>query len=358
MFLQFIYPLHDTYSFLNVFRYITFRMIYAAITAMILSFLFTPMLIAFLQERLLGQQVRVDGPQSHMAKAGTPTMGGIMILFGILFPTILWGDLMNRYVWLAIFSLTGFGLIGFWDDYLKIKKKDSSGLSVGMKMGLQVLVAAFVAVSLYMMPEFSTKISIPFMKDVTPDLGLFYIPFAILVIVGTSNAVNLTDGLDGLAIGPVIIVAITYTLVTYLCGHKKFAEYLLIPYISGAGELAIFSSAIIGAGLGFLWFNTYPASIFMGDVGSLSLGASLSLMALITKHEILLVLVGGVFVMETVSVIFQVASYKSRKKRIFLMAPIHHHFELKGWEEPKIIVRFWIISIILALIALSTLKLR
>jgi phospho-N-acetylmuramoyl-pentapeptide-transferase len=285
-------------------------------------------------------------------------MGGIMILIAILVPTLLWADLSNEYIWLVIFTTIAFGMIGFWDDYLKVIKRQSEGLPPRLKFLLQILTALVVGLSLYNLPAYSTKLSVPFLKNFTPDLGWFYIPFVILVIVGTSNAVNLTDGLDGLAIGPVTVAAVAYMIVAYVTGHLKFSEYLLIHHIEGAGELTIFCGAMVGASLGFLWFNTYPASIFMGDVGSLPLGGALGTVAVMTKHELLLILVGGIFVIETISVIFQVASFKSRGKRVFLMAPIHHHFELKGWQEPKVIVRFWIIAIILALLSLSTLKLR
>jgi len=285
-------------------------------------------------------------------------MGGILILFAVVMSTLLWTDLTNRYIWLAVFAMVGFGAVGFWDDYLKIVRGRNQGLTVAQKIGSQAVVALGIGGLFYFLPAYSTLLSVPFFKTFTPDLGLFYIPFAVLVIVGTSNAVNLTDGLDGLAIGPVIVATMAYTVVAYVSGHRVFADYLLIPYIEGSGELAIFTAAIFGASLGFLWFNTYPASVFMGDVGSLPLGAALGTVAVISKHELLLVLVGGVFVIEALSVIFQVASFKSRGKRVFLMAPIHHHFELKGWEEPKVVIRLWIIAILLALVSLSTLKLR
>lgn len=353
-----LYPLHIEYSFLNVFRYITFRTMYAILTALVISFILGPMIIRYLQRYHIGQQVREDGPQSHLGKSGTPTMGGIMILFAVIISTLLWADLKNVYVWLVLFATTSFGLIGFWDDFLKVSKKQSKGLLPRYKFGLQILTALAVGLVLYKLPVYSTTLTVPLFKNVHPDLGWFYIVFAVLVIVGASNAVNLTDGLDGLAIGPVIVAALAYTVVAYVSGHKKFAEYLLIAYIEGAGELSVFCGAMIGASLGFLWFNAYPASVFMGDVGSLPLGGALGTVAVISKHELLLLLVGGLFVIEALSVIFQVASFKSRGKRVFLMAPIHHHFELKGWEEPKVVIRFWIIAIILALLSLSTLKLR
>ena len=271
---------------------------------------------------------------------------------------MLWADITNHYVWLVIIALIGFGLVGFLDDFIKIKKGRSKGLTVLQKLFGQFLVASGIALFFYLSPAYSTELSVPFFKNFSPDLGVFYIPFAILVIIGCSNAVNLTDGLDGLAIGPVIIASMAYTVVAWAVGNKLVSDYLLIPHIQGAGELAVLTSSMVGSSLGFLWFNTYPASVFMGDVGSLPLGSALGTVAVVCKHELLLFLVGGVFVMEAVSVIFQVASYKSRGKRIFLMAPLHHHFEMKGWQEPKVVVRLWIIAVILALLSISTLKLR
>ncbi len=358
MFYNLIYPLHESYSFLNVFRYITFRTIYAIVTALLMSFLIGPKVTEILRGLQVGQMIRADGPESHQHKSGTPTMGGLLILIAILVSTLLWADMTNGYIWLVLFATTGFGLIGFWDDYLKCVRKDPKGLLARYKFGLQITIALITALGLYSSSAYSTVLSVPFFKDIQPDLGILYIPFAILVIVGASNAVNLTDGLDGLAIGPIMVTAVAYMIVAYVTGHSNFSDYLLIPNIKGAGELAVFCGAILGASLGFLWFNTYPATIFMGDIGSLPLGGALGTVAVITKHELLLALVGGIFVVEALSVIFQVASFKSRGKRVFLMAPIHHHFELKGWKEPKIVVRFWIIAIILGLVGLSTLKLR
>lgn len=353
-----LYPLHPELSFLNVFRYLSFRIIYAAVTAFLLAFVLTPLLIRKLQQIRLGQRIREDGPGHHVTKAGTPTMGGLLILFAVVLATLLWADVTNRYIWLVVFATVGFGIVGFLDDYLKFIHGRSKGLSVPQKLLLQIILALGIGLFFYFSPAYSTELSVPFFKEIHPDLGWFYIPFAILVIVGCSNAVNLTDGLDGLAIGPIMIAALAYTLVAYVAGNKIMADYLLIPYIRGAGELAVFTAAIFGSSLGFLWFNAYPASVFMGDVGSLPLGAALGTVAVVSKHELLLFLVGGVFVIEAVSVIFQVLSYKARRKRIFLMAPIHHHFEMKGWEEPKVVVRLWIIAILLALLSLSTLKLR
>jgi len=353
-----LYPFHETYSFLNVFRYITFRTIYATLTAFIFSLMIGPYVTDLLSRYQMGQPVRGDGPATHARKAGTPTMGGIIVIAAILLATLLWADLTNLYIGLVLFSMLSFGAIGFWDDFLKCVRKNSKGLMPRVKFSLQILAAAMIAVGVYLSDAYSTHLSVPFLKNITPDLGMFYILFAILVIVGSSNAVNLTDGLDGLAIGPVIVAAVSYMIVAYVTGHKNMSDYLFIPHIKGAGELSVFCGAMVGAAMGFLWFNAYPASIFMGDIGSLPLGAALGVVAVIVKHELLLLLVGGIFVIEALSVIFQVASFKWRGKRVLLMAPIHHHFELLGWQEPKIVIRFWIVSIVLALISLSTLKLR
>jgi phospho-N-acetylmuramoyl-pentapeptide-transferase len=353
-----LYPLHTEFSVLFVFKFITFRTIYATITALVLSFLLGPWLISRLQALQMGQSIRKLGPESHFKKEGTPTMGGVLILIAIIVPTLLWADLTNLYVWLTLLVTGGYGIIGFTDDLLKVRKKNSDGLSPRQKMFWQVLIAFAASFFLVHYSGFQTTLTIPFFKTLHPDLGWFYVPFAMLVIIGASNAVNLTDGLDGLAIGPVIIAAGTYLLFAYLTGHANLASYLQITGVPGAGELAVLCGAMVGAGLGFLWFNSYPAQVFMGDIGSLSLGGAIGTIAVITKQEIVLVIVGGIFVMEALSVIAQVTSFRLYGKRIFRMAPIHHHFELKGWPEPKIIVRFWIISIILALIGLSTLKLR
>ncbi len=353
-----LYPLHTEYSVLYVFRYITFRTIYATITALLISFILGPWLIETLQRMQIGQTIRKVGPESHFVKEGTPTMGGALILLAIILPTLLWADLTNLYIWVTLLVICGYGAIGFIDDYLKVVRKNSDGISARQKMSWQILIAFVAALLLYQSGSFDTHLSFPFFKNVNPDIGIFYIPFAILVMVGASNAVNLTDGLDGLAIGPMIIAAGTFLLLAYLVGNAKLANYLQITGIQGAGELAILCGAMVGAGLGFLWFNSYPAQVFMGDVGSLSLGGALGTIAVITKNEFVLVIVGGIFVIEALSVIVQVVSFRYWGRRVFRMAPIHHHFELKGWAEPKIIVRFWIISIVLALIALSTLKLR
>ena len=354
-----LYPLHTTFSAFNVFRYITFRTIYASLTAFLICFLLGPWMIRKLAEMQVGQYIRDDGPKTHLDKAGTPTMGGTLIIVAIVVSILLWSDLTNFYVWITLFVVVGYGLVGFIDDYLMQVKKQSKGLSVRTKLVWQAIIALIAGFLVYISPDFSTQITIPFFKNVSPDFGWGYIIFAAFVIVGASNAVNLTDGLDGLAIGPVIIAATTYMIFAYVAGHVKIANYLQINYVPGSGELAIFCGAIAGSGLGFLWFNTYPAQIFMGDVGSLSLGAFLGTVAVITKQEILLALVGGLFVIEALSVIFQVGFFKMTSgKRIFRMAPLHHHFELKGWPEPKVIVRFWIIAIALAMLAMSTLKLR
>ncbi|MFA5515074.1 MAG: phospho-N-acetylmuramoyl-pentapeptide-transferase [Desulfuromonadales bacterium] len=353
-----LYPLHTEFSVLYIFRYITFRTIYATITALVISFILGPWLIQKLSSLQIGQSIRKLGPESHFKKEGTPTMGGTLILLAIVLPTLLWADLRNIYVWVTLLVTIGFGTVGFVDDFRKVRKKNSDGISPRQKMFWMLLISLAAGLILFSYPPFQTTLGVPFLKGLRPELGMLYIPFAMLVIVGSSNAVNLTDGLDGLAIGPMIIATGTYLVFAYLAGNARLAEYLQISSVQGAGELAVLCGAMVGAGLGFLWFNSYPAQVFMGDVGSLSLGGALGTIAVITKQEIVLVIVGGIFVMEALSVIFQVTSFRLYGKRIFRMAPIHHHFELKGWPEPKIIVRFWIISIILALVGLSTLKLR
>lgn len=358
MFYHLLYPLGSQLILFNVFRYITFRAIMATLTALMISFLLGRPLVDYLRAFQIGQMVRDDGPQSHLEKSGTPTMGGILILFAMAVSCLLWTRLDNIYFWIVLGVTLAYGAIGFLDDYLKITRRNHRGLSGKRKLGLQLIVGAIVGLVLWLDPSFSKTLAMPFFKNVNPDLGILYIPFAALVIAGASNAVNLTDGLDGLAIGPVMICAATYLIFAYVAGHLKLAHYLQVPYVPGAGELTIVCGAMLGAGMGFLWYNAYPAEVFMGDVGSLSLGGLLGAVAVVTKHEILLAIAGGVFVIEAVSVILQVASYKATGKRIFNMAPIHHHFELKGWPEPKVIVRFWIIAIFFALLAVSTLKLR
>jgi phospho-N-acetylmuramoyl-pentapeptide-transferase len=359
MLYKLIYLLHTEFSWLNVFRYITFRSILATLTALLLSFVFGRWAIMRLRSLQIGQVIREDGPPNHKSKAGTPTMGGCLMLPVVLLSVFMWGEPRNVFVWLVVFVTFAFGGIGFMDDYLKMSRKNSKGLSVKAKFLLQGLAALVVAVTLYVYPGFDTRLNLPFFKAISPDLGPGYIALVVFIIVGASNAVNLTDGLDGLAISPIIVAFGSYVVFAYLAGHVKIANYLGIPYVSGSGEISVLCGGVVGAGLGFLWYNAYPAEIFMGDVGSLSLGAVLGTVAVITKQELVLVLVGGLFVFEALSVIFQVVYFKmTGGQRIFRMAPIHHHFELKGWPEPKVIVRFWIISIILALLSFSTLKLR
>lgn len=359
MLYSFLYSLHTSFSFFNVFRYITFRTIFASITALLICLIVGSWMIRKLQNMQIGQQVRDDGPQSHLIKKGTPTMGGILIIFAVVISTLLWTNLANDFIWLVLLVTVGYGLIGFMDDYSKLKGKSSKGISGKTRLSAEIVLALFVSVILYLKPGFNSQVTIPFFKTVLPNIGWGYVLLSTFIIVGAANAVNLTDGLDGLAIGPAIICFATYLLFAYFAGNVKISSYLQIVHVSGAGELAIFCGALVGAGLGFLWFNAYPAEVFMGDVGSLSLGGALGTMAIITKQEILLAIVGGLFVVETFSVIFQVGYFKmTGGKRILRMAPLHHHFELKGWAEPKVIVRFWIISILLALLAISTLKLR
>ncbi|MDD5413363.1 MAG: phospho-N-acetylmuramoyl-pentapeptide-transferase [Smithellaceae bacterium] len=359
MIYEFLYPLHTIFSSFNVFRYITFRTIFASITALLICLLLGGWFIDRLQKMQIDQQIREDGPKTHLVKKGTPTMGGMLIIFAVVASTILWANLGVVYIWLVLLVTVGFGLIGFLDDYKKLAVKNSRGVSGKTRLAAEIIIALFVGVILYFKPGFNTQVTIPFFKTVLPNLGWGYIVLCVFIIVGAANAVNLTDGLDGLATGPAGICFVTYLLFAYFAGNIKVAHYLQIPYVPGAGELSVFCGAFMGAALGFLWFNAYPAEVFMGDVGSLSMGGALGTVAVITKQEILLAIVGGVFVMETFSVIFQVGYFKlTGGKRIFRMAPIHHHFELKGWAEPKVIVRFWIISILLALVAISTLKLR
>ncbi|TCV93835.1 phospho-N-acetylmuramoyl-pentapeptide-transferase [Luteibacter rhizovicinus] len=348
------------FTSLHLFQYITFRAIMAALTALAVSLLLGPALIRKLAALKAGQVVRSDGPQTHLSKAGTPTMGGTLILFAIGVSTLLWADLGNRYVWVVLLVTFAFGVIGFYDDYRKLVLKDSRGLASRWKYFWQSVFGLVAALFLYYTHQLpaETALYVPLFKQVALPLGGFFVVIGYFIIVGFSNAVNLTDGLDGLAIMPSVLVSGALGIFAYLAGNKLFSEYLGIPAIPGAGELAIFCSALAGAGLGFLWFNTYPAQVFMGDVGALAIGAALGCVALIVRQEIVLLVMGGVFVMETASVMLQVASFKLRGKRIFRMAPIHHHFELKGWPEPRVIVRFWIISVVLVLIGLATLKVR
>ena len=347
-------------SSFRVFQYLTLRAILGALTALIISFIVGPSMIRKLSRKKIGQSIREDGPESHYEKAGTPTMGGALILVAIAVSTLLWADLNNRYVWVVLLVTMGHGVIGFIDDYRKVMQGNSDGLSALAKIFWQSAIALSAGVFLYLTAQTpaETELIVPFFKNVQIELGWFYIVVTYFVIVGTSNAVNLTDGLDGLAIMPTVMVAAGLGMFAYLSGHSTFSEYLAIPHLPLSGELIVFCSAIVGAGLGFLWFNAYPAMVFMGDVGALALGAALGIIAVLVRQEIVLMIMGGVFVMETISVIIQVASFKLRGKRVFLMAPIHHHYELKGWPEPRIIVRFWIITVILVLIGLATLKLR
>ncbi|SHO63043.1 Phospho-N-acetylmuramoyl-pentapeptide-transferase [Pseudoxanthobacter soli DSM 19599] len=348
-------------SFLNVFRYITFRTVAAMMTGLLFVFLFGPAIIASLRVRQgKGQPIRTDGPQSHLAKRGTPTMGGLMILSGLVVSTLLWGNLTNPYLWVVLLVTLGFGMIGFYDDYLKVTKQSHKGFSGKVRLLIEALIAgtAAVVMSHLAAPHLATSLAVPFFKDVIINLGWFFAPFAILVIVGAGNAVNLTDGLDGLAIVPVMIAAGSFGVITYLAGNVVFADYLQIHFVSGVGELAVLCAAMIGAGIGFLWFNAPPAAIFMGDTGSLALGGMLGAIAVAAKHEVVLVIIGGLFVIEALSVIIQVISFKTTGRRVFRMAPIHHHFEQLGWTEPQVVIRFWIIAMVLALIGLSTLKLR
>ncbi|WP_292362938.1 phospho-N-acetylmuramoyl-pentapeptide-transferase [Methylophaga sp. UBA1464] len=352
--------LSQYYTGFNVFQYLTLRAILGVMTALGIALIVGPTMIRHLSFRQIGQVVRNDGPESHFSKTGTPTMGGSLILVAIAVSTLLWADLANRYVWVVLLVTLLFGLIGFIDDYIKLVRQDPKGLLSRYKYFWQSVVGVGAAIFLYMTVQTpaETQLIVPFFKEIVIPLGAWYLLVVYLVIVGSSNAVNLTDGLDGLAIMPTVMVAAALGLFSYVAGHFEFARYLQIPHIPGAGELTVFCAAMVGAGLGFLWFNTYPAQVFMGDVGALALGAALGTVAVLVRQELVLPIMGGVFVIETLSVMIQVASYKLRGKRVFLMAPIHHHYELKGWPEPRIIVRFWIITVFLVLVGLATLKIR
>jgi phospho-N-acetylmuramoyl-pentapeptide-transferase len=363
MLLYLLYPLHTYATIFNVTRYITFRTAAASLTALALSLALGPWMIRKLRDFQIGQVIRQEGPQSHRAKAGTPTMGGLLILTSALVPTLLWADLSNPYVWIAVLATAAFGAVGFTDDYLKIVRHSHHGLLPRYKMGGQILVALAVGLAVLWLsqqnpPLYNTRLIFPFFKNLIPDLGWFYIAFTVLVLVGASNAVNLTDGLDGLAISTFAVSAAAFTALAYVTGHAVLAQYLLLVRFTPAGELTVFCGALVGASLGFLWYNSYPADIFMGDVGSLALGGALGTVAILIKQELLLPIVGGVFVIEALSVIIQVASFKLTGQRVFKMAPIHHHFELIGWSEPKVITRFLIVAVIFALFSLTTLKLR
>ncbi len=357
MFYHLFYPYASEYGAFNVFRYITFRTGAATLTALFIAFMVGPPLIRALERLRVGQPIREIGPD-HQSKEGTPTMGGLLILLSLLVSVLLWSNLDNRFVWIVIAITSGYGVLGYIDDYRKVKEGHSGGISARAKLFWQTLMAVVVALAIYNHPDFDAHLSVPFFKNFTPYLGIFYVPFAAFVIVATSNGVNLTDGLDGLAIGPVLISAGTFLILSYAAGHAGIADYLAIKYVPGSGHLTIFCGALIGGGLGFLWFNASPAQLFMGDVGSLALGGALGTMAVLIRQEFLLPIVGGIFVVEALSVMIQVASFKMTGKRVFLMAPIHHHYEKLGWPEQKIVVRFWIVSAILGLVALSTLKLR
>lgn len=359
MLYRLIYALHEEYSVLNVFRYITFRTIYATLTALVISLILGYWIIPRLRKLQIGQYVRENGPSGHRQKTGTPTMGGIIILLSIIISSVIWMKPESFYGWLVLSVAVLFGAIGFFDDFLKVARKNSRGLSPWSKFSLQTGVALFAGLLLWRYANFDSRLSFPFFKNFLPDIGIAYVLLVILVVVGASNAVNLTDGLDGLAIGPIIIAFLSYLVFSYLSGHIKIATYLQIPYVNGSGELTVLCGAVVGAGMGFLWYNAYPAQVFMGDTGSLSLGATLGTIAVISKHELTLIIVGGLFVVEALSVILQVSYFRfTGGKRVFRMAPLHHHFELKGWPEPKVTIRFWIIAIMLALLSVSTLKLR
>lgn len=362
MLYEFLTHLSDDWIVFNLFNYITFRTGGALMTALIISLFSGPAIIRWLKSKQgAGQPIRTDGPQTHLAKQGTPTMGGIMIFIAVIISILLWCNLSNPFIWISLAVFIGYGAIGFIDDYLKLVKKNTAGLSGRSRLFLQFAIAGAASYAITIINQGSdlqTILTFPFFKDFVINLGFLYIPFCMLVTVGSANAVNLTDGLDGLAIGTIMITTACFGIITYLVGHAVFADYLQLHFVKGVGELAIICGALIGAGLGFLWYNAPPAEVFMGDTGSLSMGGLLGIMAVMTKHEIVLAIIGGLFVVETLSVMLQVASFKLRGKRIFLMAPIHHHFEKKGWPETKVVVRFWIIALILALIGLSTLKLR
>ena len=352
--------LSQFHSGFNVFQYLTLRAILGVVTALGIALIVGPTMIRHLSFKQIGQVVRNDGPESHLSKSGTPTMGGALILVAIAVSTLLWADLSSRYVWVALLVTLLFGVIGFVDDYIKLVRQDPKGLLSRYKYFWQSVVGMGAAIFLYQTASVTaeTQLIVPFFKDVIIPLGGWYMVLTYLVIVGSSNAVNLTDGLDGLAIMPTVMVAAALGLFSYVTGHFEFARYLSIPYIPGAGELTVFCAAMVGSGLGFLWFNTYPAQVFMGDIGALALGAALGIVAVLVRQELVLLIMGGVFVIETLSVVLQVGSYKLRGKRVFLMAPIHHHYELKGWPEPRIIVRFWIITVFLVLVGLASLKIR
>jgi phospho-N-acetylmuramoyl-pentapeptide-transferase len=361
MFYHLLYPLHSRFGAFNVFRYITFRTAMAILTAMVVSFILGPWLIRRLRQFQIGQEIREEGPASHQVKRGTPTMGGLLILTAVVPTTLLWTDLTNPFVWIAVGAMVAFGAIGFWDDYVKVAKKRNLGLTARNKFGLQIALSLAIGGLLYVMSHeglFNTRLAFPFVKTFAPQLGIAYPLFVVLVLTGASNAVNLTDGLDGLAVGSTLVASATFMILAYAAGNAIVADYLGIANVKGTAELTVFCGALVGASLGFLWFNAHPAEIFMGDVGSMALGGALGTIALLIKQEFMLVIVGGLFVVEALSVILQVVSFRTRGKRIFRMSPIHHHFELGGWSETKVVTRFWIVAIIFALLGLATLKLR
>jgi len=358
MLYELLYPLSSEFTIFNVFRYITFRSVWALLTALIITILVGPWFIRYLKKLKFGQYIQED-VKAHLEKAGTPTMGGLLIGFSLMVSVLLWADLTNPYLWLTILVFMGFGAVGFADDYLKILRKNNKGLSARHKFAGQILIAVVAMGILFTLPAYSTELSVPFFKRFMPDLGWFYLPFAVIVMVGTSNGVNLTDGLDGLAIGPTIVAGMCFAIFIYVAGHNNIANYLQVPNVPGVGEVTVFCGALVGAGLGFLWYNAHPAQIFMGDVGSLSLGGVLGFFSVLCKQELILLVVGGLFAVETLSVIVQVGYFKvTGGKRFFRMAPLHHHFEMTGMPESKIIIRFWITSVLLGLAALSVLKLR
>jgi phospho-N-acetylmuramoyl-pentapeptide-transferase len=359
VFKEIFLPLVDKFTFFNIFQYITFRSAYAAVTSLLISFIFGPILIKALKKRKAGQEIRDDGPQTHLVKSGTPTMGGILILISVVVSVLLWQDLNNYFTWISLFSIIGFGAIGFVDDYLKVFRRSSDGLQASFKFSAQVVVSLIIVMIIYSRDTgYATLLYVPFFKYPVLNLSVMYIPFAVILLVGFSNAVNLTDGLDGLASGLIILVGLTLGIIAYLTGRADYAEYLQIPYLRESGELMVLSFALVGASIGFLWYNSHPAEVFMGDTCSLSLGGTIGVIALLTKKEMLVVVIGGVFVLEALSVIIQVVSFKLRGKRVFKMAPLHHHFELKGWAESKVVIRFWIIGGLFAILSLSTLKIQ
>jgi len=361
MFYHLLYPLHTEFGAFNVFRYITFRTAMATLTALLVSLLLGPSLIRWLRQFQIGQEIREEGPSSHHVKQGTPTMGGLLIIIAVVLPTLMWADLRNVFMWLAVGATLAFGAIGFADDYVKVTRRQNLGLKARTKLGLQVLVALALGYGLMGLAHlgiFTTTLSVPFLKAFTPELGWFYPLFVVAVLAGAANAVNLTDGLDGLAVGSVLIASATFAILAYAAGNAIVSGYLDIQNVKGSGEVTVFCGAVVGASLGFLWFNSHPAEVFMGDVGSMAMGGALGTTAVLVKQEIMLVLVGGLFVVEALSVILQVGSFKLRGKRIFRMSPLHHHFELAGWSETKVVIRFWIIALIFALLSLATLKLR